>query len=160
MIFRIWLWSIKSSQKKQILASGSTRRASIYLGGWASGHEQRAEQNHRIIIFIMRPIRTFRSGRWKTSYFQVQGASLENFLYFKNLYKNAKLITLTENYRSHQGILDSTHSLMPDSSPLNSNTEHKIEKINIFPFETPESETYFVAHDIKRKITDGVAPEE
>jgi len=99
-------------------------------------------------------------GDEKQAIFRFQGASLENFLYFKNLYKNAKLITLTENYRSHQGILDSTHSLMPDSSPLNSNTEHKIEKINIFPFETPESETYFVAHDIKRKITDGVAPEE
>lgn len=99
-------------------------------------------------------------GDEKQAIFRFQGASLENFLYFKNLYKNAKLITLTENYRSHQGILDSTHGLMPDSSLLKSNTEHKIEKINIFPFETPESETYFVARDIERKISNKVAPEE
>ncbi|MFA5095380.1 MAG: ATP-dependent DNA helicase [Candidatus Paceibacterota bacterium] len=99
-------------------------------------------------------------GDEKQAIFRFQGASLENFLYFKNLYKNAKLITLSENYRSTQGILDSTHGLMPDSSPLKSNTKHKFEKIFIYPFETPESETYFIAHDIKRKISDGIAPEE
>lgn len=99
-------------------------------------------------------------GDEKQAIFRFQGASLENFLYFKNLYKNAKLITLSENYRSTQGILDSTHGLMPDSFLLKANTKHKFEKIFIYPFEAPESETYFVARDIKRKISDGVAPEE
>jgi len=99
-------------------------------------------------------------GDEKQAIFRFQGASLENFLYFKNLYSNAKLITLSENYRSTQGILDSTHGLMPDSSPLKSNTQHKFEKIFIYPFETPESEIYFIAQNIKGKISDGTAPEE
>lgn len=99
-------------------------------------------------------------GDEKQAIFRFQGASLENFLYFKNLYKNAKLITLLENYRSTQGILDSVHSLVPDSSQLKSNTKHKFEKITIYPFETPESETYFVAQDVKRKVAEGVDPEE
>jgi len=99
-------------------------------------------------------------GDEKQAIFRFQGASLENFLYFKNLYPSAKLITLSENYRSTQGILDSAHGLTPDSFSLKSNVKHKFEKIFIYPFETPESETYFVANDIKRKISDGVAPEE
>ena len=99
-------------------------------------------------------------GDEKQAIFRFQGASLENFLYFKNLYKNAKFITLSENYRSTQGILDSAHGLMPNSFQLQSNTKHKFEKISIYPFETPESETYFVVHDIKRKISEGIMPEE
>jgi DNA helicase-2/ATP-dependent DNA helicase PcrA len=99
-------------------------------------------------------------GDEKQAIFRFQGASLENFLYFKNLYPNAKMISLSENYRSTQGILDSIYSLMPDSFHLKSNTKHEVEKILIYPFETPESETYFVAQDIKKKIAKGVMPEE
>jgi len=99
-------------------------------------------------------------GDEKQAIFRFQGASLENFLYFKNLYTNAKLITLSENYRSAQGILDASHGLMPGSPSLISNISHKFEKIFIYPFETQESETYFVVNDIKRKISDGILPEE
>ena len=99
-------------------------------------------------------------GDEKQAIFRFQGASLENFLYFKNLYKNAKLITLSENYRSTQGILDGVLSLMPDSLRLKANAPHKFEKIFILPFETPESETYFVARDIERKISKRARPEE
>lgn len=99
-------------------------------------------------------------GDEKQAIFRFQGASLENFLYFKNLYKNAKLVTLSENYRSSQGILDGIFGLMPDAVALRSNTEHKFEKISIYPFETPESETYFIASEIKRKIEEGILPEE
>src|SRR3989339_634470 len=97
-------------------------------------------------------------GDEKQAIFRFQGASLENFLYFKNLYKNAKLITLSENYRSTQGILDGVLSLMPDSLRLKANAPHKFEKIFILPFETPESETYFVARDIERKISKRARP--
>ncbi|MEI6581165.1 MAG: ATP-dependent DNA helicase [bacterium] len=99
-------------------------------------------------------------GDEKQAIFRFQGASLENFLYFKNLYPKAKLINLLENYRSTQNILDIARGLMPGSLELKSNNKNKINKISIYPFEKPEGEIYFVAHDIKRKISEGIAPEE
>jgi DNA helicase-2/ATP-dependent DNA helicase PcrA len=99
-------------------------------------------------------------GDEKQAIFRFQGASLENFLYFKNLYPKAKLINLSQNYRSTQSILDSVYSLMPDSFPLKSNTKHELERILIYSLETPESETYFVVQDIKKKLIKGIPPEE
>ncbi|MBP9714892.1 MAG: ATP-dependent helicase [Candidatus Pacebacteria bacterium] len=43
------------------------------------------------------------------------GASLEYFENFKHSFGKAKLITLVENYRSTQSILDSSHSLLQSS---------------------------------------------
>ena len=43
------------------------------------------------------------------------GASLEYFENFKHTFGKAKLITLVENYRSTQGILDSAHELLESS---------------------------------------------
>ena len=51
-------------------------------------------------------------GDEKQAIFRFQGASLENFLYFRRFYPNAALIQLKENYRSTQDILDSAHSLI------------------------------------------------
>jgi len=99
-------------------------------------------------------------GDEKQAIFRFQGASLENFLYFKNLYSNAKLITLSENYRSTQGILDSVLGLMPESFRLQAHAEHKFEKIAVYPFSTPENESYFVARDIQKRISEGTLPEE
>src|SRR3989344_2927293 len=45
-------------------------------------------------------------GDEKQAIFRFQGASMENFLYFKKLYPTAKLISLSQNYRSGQPILD------------------------------------------------------
>lgn len=99
-------------------------------------------------------------GDEKQAIFRFQGASLENFLYFKNLYPKAKLITLAENYRSTQSILDSAQSLMAGSPVLLAKLKQPESKIAIYPFESPESEIYFVAHDIKRRIEDGLPEEE
>lgn len=43
-------------------------------------------------------------GDEKQAIFRFQGATLENFLYFKKRYPNAKLINLAENYRSTKTI--------------------------------------------------------
>lgn len=48
----------------------------------------------------------------KQAIYRFQGASLENFLYFKNKYQKGVVIALTENYRSTEEILRSAHSLM------------------------------------------------
>jgi DNA helicase-2/ATP-dependent DNA helicase PcrA len=50
-------------------------------------------------------------GDEKQAIYRFQGASLENFLYFKNKFPKSKIITLIKNYRSTQEILDASHQL-------------------------------------------------
>ena len=58
-------------------------------------------------------------GDEKQAIFRFQGASLENFLYFEDVFKNTVTIALTDNYRSGQGILDAAHSLVEvEEGPL------------------------------------------
>jgi DNA helicase II / ATP-dependent DNA helicase PcrA len=51
-------------------------------------------------------------GDEKQAIYRFQGASLENFLYFTDAFPNTTQITLTENYRSQQGILDVAQALI------------------------------------------------
>jgi len=51
-------------------------------------------------------------GDEKQAIYRFQGASLENFLYFEDMFPNTQRISLTENYRSGQTILDAAHSLI------------------------------------------------
>lgn len=58
-------------------------------------------------------------GDEKQAIFRFQGASLENFLYFEHRFKNTTVISLTENYRSGQDILDVSQDLIKvDDGPL------------------------------------------
>ncbi|MFA5290893.1 MAG: ATP-dependent DNA helicase [Candidatus Paceibacterota bacterium] len=96
----------------------------------------------------------------KQAIFRFQGASLENFLYFKKKYPEAKFIVLEENYRSSQNILDVADSLLAGDKKLKSKAVHKDEPIDIYEFSTPEVEEYFIAEDIKAKIKKGAKPEQ
>ncbi len=51
-------------------------------------------------------------GDEKQAIYRFQGASLENFLYFDDVFSGTKTISLTKNYRSGQDILDAAHSLV------------------------------------------------
>ncbi len=108
-------------------------------------------------------------GDEKQAIFRFQGASLENFQYFKHSYPKVKLITLTENYRSTQTVLDTAERLLASQSPLRKNAPHTELPIRIAEFATDASERYFIAHDIQEKINPpnppaggggGVAPED
>ncbi len=103
-------------------------------------------------------------GDEKQAIFRFQGASLENFMYFKKLYSKAKFIVLEDNYRSTQNILDSAHSVLPDKKTLKAQAPHNTtdggDKIRLCVFSKPEAETYFLAKDIKTKIEKGVKPHE
>ncbi len=100
-------------------------------------------------------------GDEKQAIFRFQGASLENFLYFKKKYPNAKLITLEENYRSTQSILDSAHSLIAGEKELKAHGAHPNKKIAVYPCKSPELEYFFLAEEIAKKINDeGVLPHE
>ena len=99
-------------------------------------------------------------GDEKQAIYRFQGASLENFLYFKHLYKDAVLINLEENYRSTQAILDSAHGLMPKSVPLKSQNKKAGQKISLYALSRPEAETFFLAKHIQEHLQAGVSAEE
>jgi DNA helicase II / ATP-dependent DNA helicase PcrA len=102
-------------------------------------------------------------GDEKQAIFRFQGASLENFYYFKHLYPSAKLITLTENYRSTQNILDTADKLLSTAKLTASSAKasaNQVKPIYVAEFSNQSVERYFIAHDIQQKIKDGTKPEE
>ena len=108
-------------------------------------------------------------GDEKQAIFRFQGATLENFLYFKHLYKDATLINLTQNYRSTQIILDAAHSLIKHNSPaqillpesiLSSGSIEKKRHIEIAELSSFYEEYYYVAQEIKEQIKAGTNPRE
>jgi len=56
-------------------------------------------------------------GDEKQAIYRFQGASLENFLFFEDVYKNASTISLVDNYRSDQRILDVAHESIATEDP-------------------------------------------
>ena len=101
----------------------------------------------------------FMVGDEKQAIFRFQGASLENFMYFKNRYKGAKLITLVNNYRSTQAILSLATSLIKKGE-LEAQAKHPNKKIPLYAFNSTDAETYFLARHIQERIKDGAKPEE
>ncbi len=108
-------------------------------------------------------------GDEKQAIYQFQGASLDNFDYFKRLYPEAQVITLVENYRSVQKVLDSAHSVITKSQRLNNlivqNLEAKayLDKdiaTFLYHFTEEEYELRFVAEKIKSLIDGGQDPKE
>lgn len=98
-------------------------------------------------------------GDEKQAIFRFQGASLENFLYFKHKYPDSKLIILEDNYRSSQTILDGAHSLLAGEKKLLARAEQALEKIKVYELSKQEAEEYFIAQNIKEKIASGIKPE-
>ncbi len=90
-------------------------------------------------------------GDEKQAIFQFQGASLDNFNYFKKLYPTAKLINLTYNYRSSQTILDSAYSVINSGPKLEAKSDHKPAPILLYPFTKAANEYRFLVEDIKKK---------
>jgi len=99
-------------------------------------------------------------GDEKQAIFRFQGASLENFLYFKHKYPQAKLIILEDNYRSSQSILDSAHSLLGSEKRLQARAGYLEEKVKVYELSKQEAEEYFLAKKISEKISNGVKPED
>ncbi len=93
-------------------------------------------------------------GDEKQAIFRFQGASLDNFKYFKDKYHAAKLVQLSENYRSHGAILEAAGGLLGGGTlTANKKTKEK-ETISLATLPTTELERYFVA----KKIKDLIAP--
>ncbi|MDE2096764.1 MAG: ATP-dependent helicase [Patescibacteria group bacterium] len=100
-------------------------------------------------------------GDEKQAIFRFQGASLQNFLYLQNKYKNTTFIKLEKNYRSTQTILDSAHSLIQknkaniDEGGLEAEDKSGGERIKVAEFRSAEAEAIFVADEIEKKIKEG-----
>ncbi len=54
-------------------------------------------------------------GDEKQAIYRFQGASVENFLKLQKRWPSMKVINLDTNYRSHQGILDATFSMIENN---------------------------------------------
>ena len=96
-------------------------------------------------------------GDEKQAIFRFQGASMENFMYFKNLHKNVKLITLQRNYRSTQTILNAAYDLNSQAGKLSAKAGHKESLINLHVLPTQEAEQYFLSQSIKNLLKQKVS---
>lgn len=106
-------------------------------------------------------------GDEKQAIYRFQGASLDNFLYFESTFGKTKTISLTDNYRSGQTILDAAHDLIktddPVLSPLRTPLEAKAVKdstVEHFEFAHEAIEDSFVIDSIKKDIERGIVPDE
>lgn len=108
-------------------------------------------------------------GDEKQAIFRFQGASLENFLYFRKKYPMAKIIALSEVYRSGQRVLDAAHHLITSTATeeekalrtrLISQTGIANDLVELRSFATPRDERGWVASAIRRQIDEGVEPSE
>lgn len=104
-------------------------------------------------------------GDEKQAIFRFQGASLKNFLYFKNMYRGTFEVSLIQNYRSEQHILDSAHSMISQEnikgSPLLKGRKDVGDgKIGLRTFSKQEYEYLFLAKDIQDSINQGIPAEE
>lgn len=88
------------------------------------------------------------------------GASLKYFEDFKTLFGKAHLITLTENYRSTQAILDTADTLLSSTLTLEKlKSNHKeMHKLQLVECSYPRDEIIACAMDIENKIKEGIDP--
>jgi len=103
------------------------------------------------------------------SIFRFQGASVENILTFYQKYQPQTFV-LVNNYRSHQLILDSAHSLISKNQTQLTNLIKNIDKnlisqvdydpdpINLFELTSPLEEANLVATKIENLLKSGVNP--
>ena len=105
----------------------------------------------------------------KQAIFQFQGASLDNFNYFRRLYPRARLITLTDNYRSTQEILDAARSVILSSQSITADSRIKLrsrsltnqtgsnnrERVRVYVASDAVHELRFLVNDLELRIKGG-----
>jgi DNA helicase II / ATP-dependent DNA helicase PcrA len=103
----------------------------------------------------------------KQAIYRFQGASLENFLYFKQKYTGATIVDLEHNYRSHQLILDASHSLILNNPTIPGHERTKLRSLQVGgrPIRVAEladmaDELEYAAQTIKKLIEKKEKPEE
>jgi DNA helicase-2/ATP-dependent DNA helicase PcrA len=99
--------------------------------------------------------------------YKFQGANISNILEFKNIYQDAKIITITTNYRSTQAILDFAESIIKNNkqrlvnqiSEINKNIisayQSEQTKVKVLKFTREEIENYWIAKQIQELANNG-----
>lgn len=100
--------------------------------------------------------------------YKFQGAELSNILNFKKIFKNVEIVTMTDNYRSTQDILDIAsyiirkgeerlEKLLPEieKNLISSNSKLKNGNITRREFPTVAHEYHYISREIKKKIEAG-----
>ncbi len=112
----------------------------------------------------------FVTGDPDQSIMRFQGASIENQLSFVKAYPNATVITLKQNYRSTQNILDVADSLIVHNNLRISNVvpgidphliavgKRRASPAYLAELSSSTAEIIYIAEDIKQKIKAGIAP--
>lgn len=102
-----------------------------------------------------------------------QGAQYSNMLDYYHMYRDVSVVNLTENYRSHQDILETAHNV---ASQITTRLHHRFEKmsktllaantrlpastVERVEFQSPIAERDFTAKRIRQLIADGIPPSE
>lgn len=96
------------------------------------------------------------------SIFRFQGASLENFLYFHTKYPNLKRITLKQNYRNTQTIIDGVTSMIRNNQmranidkEFKSNSDREERKIMVARTGSKDVDYFYVVEKIKELKSEG-----
>lgn len=119
-------------------------------------HQDTNNAQNRVIELLVsywdRP-NLFIVGDARQAIYRFQGASLENFLYFKDKYPSVKLITLEQNYRSSQLILDAA------GTTLKAHAKRTNIPIRLITAPEPDMQYWMIARDIAKRLKSGTAPE-
>lgn len=99
-------------------------------------------------------------GDEKQAIFRFQGASVENFLKFEKTWPDMKTISLSDNYRSHQHILDASFSMIENNYaegehaklriPLVSGAKHAVKPIDIVDADTVTDAEAYLFNELKK----------
>ena len=140
---------------------GALRDAYDYL--LVDEHQDTNDAQNRIIELIAggrEEPNLFVVGDEKQAIFRFQGASLENFLYFKDAYPRVKLISLRSNYRSTQAILDAAEAVSSRDTKLVAKHGGPAGPVALAALSSPDAEYYFIAQKIKELERAGTPAEE
>lgn len=106
------------------------------------------------------------------SIFRFQGASVENILSFRDAFPDATIISLTENYRSTQFILDAARAVVSHNKlslreklpqirrKLRSTSLGRAKLLRIGLFSSGITEQFFIAKKIQELLKSGTPPRE
>ena len=93
------------------------------------------------------------------SIYKFRGANIKNILNFEEVYPNARVIKLEQNYRSTQNILDAANGVIANNIGRKSKKlwtdNDEGEKINFQQFDTAYEEADYVIKDIRQKVKEG-----
>lgn len=93
------------------------------------------------------------------SIYKFRGANIKNILNFEEVYPDAKVIKLEQNYRSTQNILNAANGVIANNVGRKSKElwtdNDEGEKIDFEQFETAYEEADYIAKDIQKKVREG-----